>query len=55
MRFYLLAEAVQREVSRNAESYMVEKGNKLACSNEQCGFVKKVDKTHRGKCDTFMK
>ena len=23
-------------------SYMVEKGNKLACSNEQCGFVKNI-------------
>ena len=29
-----------REKCPECGSYMVEKGNKLACSNEQCGFVK---------------
>ena len=29
-----------REECPECGSYMVEKGNKLACSNEQCGFVK---------------
>ena len=28
-------------------SYMVEKGNKLVCGNEQCGFVKKKEKDEK--------
>ena len=28
----------QRNV-RNAEAYMVEKGNKLLCINEACGYI----------------
>ena len=30
-----------REVCPECGGYMVEKGNKLACANETCGFVKK--------------
>ena len=28
-------------------SYMVEKGNKLVCGNEQCGFVKNKEKDEK--------
>ena len=31
-----------KEKCPNCGSYMVEKGNKLVCSNETCGFVKKI-------------
>ncbi len=30
-------------------SYMVEKGNKLVCGNEQCGFVVKIKRKMKNK------
>ncbi len=32
---------------RSAEEYMVEKGNKLACANEQCGFSEETKKDEK--------
>ena len=38
MRFYELVKACCREMSK-CGGYMVIKGNKIVCADEQCGYV----------------
>mgnify|MGYP000420616793 CR=1 FL=1 len=43
---YVMAEASEEKCPK-CGSYMVEKGNKLVCGNEQCGFVKNKEKDEK--------
>ena len=42
--FHVLAEAILLKACRMWQLYMVEKGNKLLCSNEQCGYYNKYQR-----------
>ena len=42
-----LLSSAHEEKCPKCGSYMVEKGNKLVCGNEQCGFVKNKEKDEK--------
>ena len=39
MRIYVMAEA-SKEKCPECGGYMIEKGNKLVCADEKCGYVR---------------
>jgi len=41
---FMVWQKPSKEVCPNCNSLLLEKGNKLQCMNEQCGFVKEADK-----------